>query len=389
MRNLARFARRVIDATRQVDRVTETAKVNEPHPQRQKERPEEEPDDDERNRDPVGVSIGLQPSGTNHGQFLARFGVEHRVSVGIQLGDVTRTGIEVEKEHRGRRSDDVFAEFCINRFHPVGLVVLGAFTLAVVALVIGIIGVFEIADVDRIVGIGFVFRLEFVAVVCLCLAGGVRLRRRFGCRRVRLGIDWGRGIIGVRGFLAGHAERESHQKEEHHRETGWGTKHGQSRRVFSKTGGDFDEPGDFGSKDNAAGDLKRWSDTLTGENSKEKPDFAFVLANERRLGRRITAAICAENRSDFRQTGLAWCRGNAHDDGGCIFQRGGGGRRQKMGVKREEWSGAGSNRRHRPFQGRALPTELPDQLRRNTEGSTRVDETNRTSCQDQFDAWRS
>ncbi len=25
-----------------------------------------------------------------------------------------------------------------------------------------------------------------------------------------------------------------------------------------------------------------------------------------------------------------------------------------------EWSGAGSNRRHRPFQGRALPTELPD-----------------------------
>lgn len=27
-----------------------------------------------------------------------------------------------------------------------------------------------------------------------------------------------------------------------------------------------------------------------------------------------------------------------------------------------QWSGAGSNRRHRPFQGRALPTELPDQL---------------------------
>lgn len=26
-----------------------------------------------------------------------------------------------------------------------------------------------------------------------------------------------------------------------------------------------------------------------------------------------------------------------------------------------KWSGAGSNRRHRPFQGRALPTELPDQ----------------------------
>ncbi len=25
-----------------------------------------------------------------------------------------------------------------------------------------------------------------------------------------------------------------------------------------------------------------------------------------------------------------------------------------------KWSGAGSNRRHRPFQGRALPTELPD-----------------------------
>ena len=25
-----------------------------------------------------------------------------------------------------------------------------------------------------------------------------------------------------------------------------------------------------------------------------------------------------------------------------------------------QWSGAGSNRRHRPFQGRALPTELPD-----------------------------
>jgi len=29
----------------------------------------------------------------------------------------------------------------------------------------------------------------------------------------------------------------------------------------------------------------------------------------------------------------------------------------------EEWSGAGSNRRHRPFQGRALPTELPDRQR--------------------------
>jgi hypothetical protein len=26
-----------------------------------------------------------------------------------------------------------------------------------------------------------------------------------------------------------------------------------------------------------------------------------------------------------------------------------------------EWLGAGSNRRHRPFQGRALPTELPNQ----------------------------
>ena len=25
-----------------------------------------------------------------------------------------------------------------------------------------------------------------------------------------------------------------------------------------------------------------------------------------------------------------------------------------------KWSGPGSNRRHRPFQGRALPTELPD-----------------------------
>lgn len=31
-------------------------------------------------------------------------------------------------------------------------------------------------------------------------------------------------------------------------------------------------------------------------------------------------------------------------------------------ASQEEWSGPGSNRRHRPFQGRALPTELPDQL---------------------------
>ena len=31
--------------------------------------------------------------------------------------------------------------------------------------------------------------------------------------------------------------------------------------------------------------------------------------------------------------------------------------RQKL---KRKWSGAGSNRRHRPFQGRALPTELPD-----------------------------
>ena len=34
-----------------------------------------------------------------------------------------------------------------------------------------------------------------------------------------------------------------------------------------------------------------------------------------------------------------------------------GGFRRKLARK---WSGAGSNRRHRPFQGRALPTELPD-----------------------------
>ena len=29
---------------------------------------------------------------------------------------------------------------------------------------------------------------------------------------------------------------------------------------------------------------------------------------------------------------------------------------------RRKWSGPGLNRRHRPFQGRALPTELPDQM---------------------------
>ena len=33
---------------------------------------------------------------------------------------------------------------------------------------------------------------------------------------------------------------------------------------------------------------------------------------------------------------------------------------EKCQNTKRKWSGAGSNRRHRPFQGRALPTELPD-----------------------------
>ncbi len=32
----------------------------------------------------------------------------------------------------------------------------------------------------------------------------------------------------------------------------------------------------------------------------------------------------------------------------------------KVFVAQKKWSEAGSNRRHRPFQGRALPTELSD-----------------------------
>ena len=33
---------------------------------------------------------------------------------------------------------------------------------------------------------------------------------------------------------------------------------------------------------------------------------------------------------------------------------------EKCQKRERKWSGAGSNRRHRHFQGRALPTELPD-----------------------------
>ena len=54
---------------------------------------------------------------------------------------------------------------------------------------------------------------------------------------------------------------------------------------------------------------------------------------------------------------------HCRDDSGCrcqCDQRRGLIRADQSSSTRAEWSGAVSNRRHRPFQGRALPTELPD-----------------------------
>ena len=103
--------------------------------------------------------------------------------------------------------------------------------------------------------------------------------------------------------------------------------------------------------------------------STSQDDQSVDHADAADVGDRETAAV------KFRQTVLGQCRvqfsrHSTRAGGSIAFSRAATGtkawrkpeRIEAFTASREEWSGPGSNRRHRPFQGRALPTELPDQL---------------------------